>query len=126
MLINQEIKLEKCFNSTCLLRRPKVVRVQRGGSASIFLSNAAYKSFIYNKFKVSPVDMESASVALICLQQRVPFIAFRAISGGPSVQPSDVVKFLSLASVNSVTVVVEFLKQWSGHSKCSPSYVKVL
>ncbi|XP_028802104.1 bark storage protein A-like isoform X2 [Neltuma alba] len=100
----EELRLEKCFNSTCLLRRPKVARVQRGGSASIFLSNTAYRSFIYNKFNVSPIDMESASVALICLQQRVPFIAFRAVSGS---------KFMPLASMNSVAVVVEFIKQWA-------------
>ncbi|KAM3735661.1 hypothetical protein ACB098_10G103700 [Castanea mollissima] len=60
--------LEGCINSTtCLSTTPKVTRVHRGTSASIYVDNAAYRSFIYNKFNVSPVDMESASVALICL-----------------------------------------------------------
>ncbi|XP_061336548.1 bark storage protein A-like [Gastrolobium bilobum] len=109
----EDIKLEKCINSTtCLLNTPKVVRVQRGASASIFLSNEAYKTFIHNNFNVDLVDMESASVALICLQQRVPFIAIRAVSGSRSALPFkfDASTFLNLASTNSVTVVVEFIR----------------
>ncbi|XP_050263996.1 bark storage protein A-like [Quercus robur] len=76
--------LEGCINSTtCLSETPKVTIVQRGTSTSIFLSNFAYRNFIYNKFNVSPVDMKNAFVALICLQQRKPFIAFRAIFSQP-------------------------------------------
>ncbi|KAL6212563.1 hypothetical protein ACLB2K_017781 [Fragaria x ananassa] len=78
-----------------------------------FLSNAAYRSFLYAKFNISPLDMESASVALICLQQRAPFIAIRALSsgltGGGSSDPTEAGKFISLASKNSVTAVVEFI-----------------
>nr|POE64761.1 bark storage protein a [Quercus suber] len=101
--------LEGCINSTtCLSETPKVTIVQRGTSASISLSNAAYRSFIYKKFNVSPVDMESASVALICLQQRKPFVAFRAISGSPDRGSADSNDhddtFISLAANNSVTV----------------------
>ena len=45
-----------CINSTTFLSvTPKVTIVQRGTSASIFLSNAAYPSFIYSKFHVSPL-----------------------------------------------------------------------
>ncbi|KAL5558686.1 hypothetical protein UlMin_034897 [Ulmus minor] len=77
----EDLELEDCLNSTtCLTTTPKVARVERGTSASIYLDNAAYRGFIYNKFNISPVDMESASVALVCLQQKVPFIAFRALS----------------------------------------------
>lgn len=91
--------------------------VERGTSASIFLANAAYRSFLYDKFNISPLDMESASVALICLQQGVPFIAIRALSsgliGGGSGDPTEAGKFLSLVSKNSVTVVLEFIRQLS-------------
>ncbi|KAG2691851.1 hypothetical protein I3760_08G025500 [Carya illinoinensis] len=108
------LKLESCINSTtCLSETPKVTTVKRGTSASIYLDNAAYRSFIYNKFKVSPVDMESASVALICLQQKVPFIIIRALSdlaGGASAQSNEASTFTSLAANNSVEVVVEFIK----------------
>ncbi|XP_041021119.1 bark storage protein A-like [Juglans microcarpa x Juglans regia] len=108
------LKLEGCINSTtCLSEIPKVTTVKRGTSASIFLDNAAYRSFVYNKFKVSPVDMESASVALICLQQKVPFIAIRALSdlaGGGLAQSNEANTFTSLAASNSAKVVVEFIK----------------
>lgn len=114
MLFVQVLKLEGCINSTtCLTETPKVTTVKRGTSASIYLDNAAYRSFIYNKFKVSPVEMESASVALVCLQQRVPFIVIRALSdlaGGGSAQSNEASTFTSLAANNSVKVVVEFIK----------------
>ncbi|XP_075642641.1 bark storage protein A-like [Castanea sativa] len=106
--------LEGCINSTtCLSTTPKVTTVHRGTSASIYLDNAAYRSFIYNKFNVSPVDMESASVALICLQQRTPFIIIRALSdlaGGGSANSNEADTFTSLATNNSVLVLLEFIK----------------
>lgn len=115
------MELESCINSTtCLTTTPKVELVNRGISQSIYLDNAAYRSFIYNKFEVSPVDMESASVALICHQQRVPFIAIRALpdlAGGGSAESNEADTFLSIAATNSVTVVIEFVKLLSLHSK---------
>ncbi|KAM3687789.1 hypothetical protein ACJW31_10G101000 [Castanea mollissima] len=111
------LELEGCINSTtCLSTTPKVTRVHRGTSASIYLNNAAYRSFIYNKFNVSPVDMESASVALICLQQRTPFIIIRALSdlaGGGSANSNEADTFTSLAANNSVLVLLEFIKHLS-------------
>ncbi|TQD69187.1 hypothetical protein C1H46_045280 [Malus baccata] len=69
--------------------------------------------------------MESASVALICLQQRVPFIVIRAISdlaGGGGADSNEADAFLTLASKNSVTAVLEFVKQLSA----SKEFVKQL
>ncbi|XP_062019463.1 bark storage protein A-like [Rosa rugosa] len=113
----EEMKLEGCLNSTtCLSHIPKVARVQRGTSASIYLDNAAYRDLIYNKFNITPVDMESASVALICLQQKVPFIVIRALSdlaGGGSANSNEADTFIALASNNSVTVLLEFVKHLS-------------
>ncbi|KAA8521809.1 hypothetical protein F0562_012482 [Nyssa sinensis] len=108
------MKLDGCINSTtCLSTTPKVASVLRGASASIFIENAAYRSFIQGKFNVSVVDMESAAVALVCFQQRVPFITFRALSGDGSARPSTT--FASLAVNNSVRVVVEFIKNFSAY-----------
>ncbi|KAM4086447.1 hypothetical protein ACJW30_10G102200 [Castanea mollissima] len=123
----EDLVLEGCINSTtCLTTTPKVTRVQRGTSASIYLDNAAYRSFIYNKFNVSPVDMESASVALICLQQRKPFIAIRALSdlaGGGSADSNEADTFTSLAATNSVTVVLKFIELLAAvNSKSSTGY----
>lgn len=110
----EEVTLEKCLNATlCLSKAPKITRVSRGTSASIYLDNAAYRDFIYHKFKVSPVEMESAAVALICHQQRVPFITFRALSdlaGGGGAAANEADTFTPLAATNSVAVVVEFIK----------------
>ncbi|XP_014500372.1 bark storage protein A [Vigna radiata var. radiata] len=117
----QGLKLESCVNSTtCLNSTPKVQFVKRGISQSIYVDNLAYRTFIYNKFEVSPVDMETASVALICLQQRIPFIAIRALSdlaGGGSAESNEADTFLSIAAANSVTAVIEFVKLLSSHSK---------
>lgn len=115
----EEMKLDACIDSdTCLTTTPKVVLVDRGTSAGFYLDNAAYRTFIYNKFNVSPVDMESASVALICLQQRIPFIAIRALSdlaGGGTAESNEADTFSPLAATNSVAVVIEFVKLLSSH-----------
>ncbi|OMO91059.1 hypothetical protein COLO4_18669 [Corchorus olitorius] len=110
----ENMELERCVNATkCLPETPKVYNVERGTSASIYLDNAAYRTFIYDKFNISPVDMESGAVALICLQQKVPFIIIRALSdlaGGGSAESNEADTFISLAAVNSIKVVVEFIK----------------
>ncbi|KAI6680029.1 hypothetical protein NL676_033910 [Syzygium grande] len=111
------LKLEACVNATtCLNYTPAVTTVKRGVSAGIYLDNAAYRSFIYGQFNASPVDMESASVALICFQQNTSFIAIRALSdlaGGGSTESNEASTFDNLAAGNAVTVVVEFIKQLS-------------
>ncbi|KAH6757640.1 hypothetical protein C2S51_038788 [Perilla frutescens var. frutescens] len=108
------LELDKCINSTaCLSISPKVTIVSKGASANIFLDNAAYRNFLYKKFKVSPIDMESAAVALVCHQQRVPFVIFRALSdlaGGGSTESNEAAAFAPLAANNSVAVVVEFIR----------------
>lgn len=110
----EDVKLEDCLNATlCLSHTPKITRVSRGTSASIYVDNAAYRNFIYEKFDVSPVEMESAAVALICYQQRIPFITFRALSdlaGGGDAESNEADTFTPLAATNSVAVVVEFIK----------------
>ncbi|KAG6387987.1 hypothetical protein SASPL_153184 [Salvia splendens] len=108
------LELEKCVNSTtCLSITPKVAIVSKGASANIFLDNASYRDFLYNKFGISLVDMESAAVALVCQQQRVPYVVFRALSdlaGGGSAESNEASVFASLAANNSVAVVVEFVR----------------
>ncbi|KAM0053614.1 putative adenosylhomocysteine nucleosidase [Helianthus debilis subsp. tardiflorus] len=109
----ESLTLEGCLNATtCLSTPPKVNTVERGTSASIYLDNAAYRTFIYDKFNISPVEMESAAVALISYQQRVPFIVIRALSdlagGGEHSNEADT--FITLAANNSVKALVEFIK----------------
>ncbi|CAI9782532.1 unnamed protein product [Fraxinus pennsylvanica] len=107
----EDIVLEQCANSaTCLPQTPKVVTVRRGVSANVLVDNAAYRDFLYSKFKAAPVDMESAAVALVCHQQKTPFIVIRAISdlanGTSFIESSN---FSSLAVQNAVKVAVKFI-----------------
>lgn len=100
------------MNTTCLPRAPIVVRVKRGISASVFVDNRAYREFLNSKFNATSIDMESAAVALVCHQQKKPFIVIRALSdlaGGGSSLSNEANTFASLAAQNAVDVVLRFI-----------------
>ncbi|CAN6353322.1 unnamed protein product [Urochloa humidicola] len=116
------LELERCVAAgngttaatrTCLPRRPAVARVERGCSASVFVDNAAYREFLRSRFRVTAVDMETAAVALVAMQQGKPFIAIRALSdlagGGAAGSSNEAVVFAPLAAQNAVTVAVELI-----------------
>jgi len=110
------LKLEGCVNgtnnTTCLPRPPVVAMVEHGCSASVFVDNAAYREFLRSRLGVTAIDMETAAVALVALQQGAPFIAIRALSdlaGGGSAQSNEAGVFAPLAAQNAVTVAVEFI-----------------
>ncbi|XP_057500782.1 bark storage protein A isoform X1 [Actinidia eriantha] len=106
------IKLEGCVNSTCLPRTPIVTRVERGISANVFVDNGAYREFLYSKFNATAIDMETAAVSLVCLQQRKPFIAIRALSdlaGGGSSVSNEAAIFTSVAAQNAFDVAIQFI-----------------
>ncbi|TKY44616.1 Bark storage protein A [Spatholobus suberectus] len=109
----KNVKLSSCVNTTtCLPRRPIVVRVDKGVSANVFVDNKAYREFLNSKFDATCIDMESAAFALVCLQQKKPFIAIRALSdlaGGGSALSNEADVFASLASQNALDVVVRFV-----------------
>ncbi|XP_028774031.1 bark storage protein A-like [Neltuma alba] len=108
----KNVTLEGCVNTTCLPRKPTVVRVKRGVSSNVFVDNKAYREFLSSKFNATPIDMESAAVALICLQYKTPFIAIRALSdlaGGGSSLSNEASLFASLASQNAVIVLIKFI-----------------
>ncbi|KAK7379992.1 hypothetical protein VNO78_32305 [Psophocarpus tetragonolobus] len=108
----KNVKLSDCVNTTCLPRRPVVVRVEKGVTSNVFVDNKAYREFLHSKFDATPIDMESAAVALVCLQQKKPFIAIRALSdlaGGGSALSNEAAFFASLASQNALNVVVKFI-----------------
>ncbi|KAI5074394.1 hypothetical protein GOP47_0010355 [Adiantum capillus-veneris] len=109
----KDIELVSCVNASfCLQTPPKVVIVERGVSSNIFLDNAAYRGFLRKKFNISPIDMESASVALVSLTNNVPFIAIRALSdlAGGSSNENEASIFASLAATNAVIVMTNFIK----------------
>lgn len=108
----KDLKLGQCVNSTCLPRAPMVVRVDRGVSANVFVDNSAYRQFLYSKFNATAIDMESASIALVCHQHKMPFIAIRSLSdlaGGGSSLSNEAAIFASLAVQNAVDVLLRFI-----------------
>ncbi|CAJ2636775.1 unnamed protein product [Trifolium pratense] len=108
----KNVELDSCVNTTCLPRKPIVVRVKKGVSANVFVDNKAYRDFLNSKFDATPTDMESASVALVCFQHKIPFIAIRSLSdlaGGGSSSSNEISIFLSLASQNAFNVLVKFI-----------------
>lgn len=89
-----------------------MTRVEKGVTANVFVDNKAYREFLYSKFDATPVEMETAAVALVCLQQKKPFIAIRSLSdlaGDSSTLSNEVDVFASLASQNALDVVVRFI-----------------
>ncbi|XP_062208280.1 bark storage protein A-like [Phragmites australis] len=112
------MKLPACVNATtCLPRAPKVVRVSRGCSANVFLDNAGYRQFIRSKFGCTPVEMESAAVALVAHQLGVPFLTIRSLSdlaGGGSALGNEAGTFLSIAAQNAVDVMLKFVPLLGG------------
>lgn len=109
--IEQNVTLVACVNSTCLSHKSRIVRVERGCSANIYVDNAAYRNFLHTKFNATPVDMESAGIALVCESQRKPFIIMRALSdlAGGSNEENEAAIFTNLAATNAVKVVTEFI-----------------
>ncbi|VVB11231.1 unnamed protein product [Arabis nemorensis] len=108
----EDTKLPQCVNTTCLPRPPKVTIVDRGMSASVFVDNASYRTFLRSKFNTTAVEMESAAVALICHEQKLPFIVIRSLSdlaGGGSDVSNEANLFSDLAAKNSVDVLVKFV-----------------
>lgn len=108
----KNVELGICADTTCLPREPIVVRVKKGVSANVFVDNKAYRDVLNSKFDATPVDMESAAVALVCFQHKIPFIAIRALSdlaGAGSAMTNEYSIFLSLASQNAFNVLVKFI-----------------
>ncbi|GLU09895.1 hypothetical protein SLE2022_267300 [Rubroshorea leprosula] len=108
----KDIQLGRCVNTTCLPRSPVVARVESGISANVFVDNRAYREFLRSKFNATAIDMESAAVALVCHQQKIPFIAFRSLSdlaGGGSSVSNEADVFSSLAAQNAVDVLIGFI-----------------
>lgn len=107
----QNLTLQQCVNDTyCLPETPKVVYGLKGSTADIFLDNAAYRKYLFQQFNVSTVDEESAAIVLTCLTNGVPCIVFRGVSdlaGGNGTL--SLASLSSLASINALTVAVEFI-----------------
>ena len=111
--VAQRVRLNRCSGEgECLAHEPRVVVGGNGVSGPTFVDNAAYREWVWTTFRADALDMETAAVALVAYENRVPFIAFRSLSdlagGGPG--QNEVRLFGRLAAENSAAVVVEYLK----------------
>jgi nucleoside phosphorylase len=107
------LELPACVNATtCLPRAPKVTRVPRGCSANVYTDNANYRQFIRSHFGCTPVEMESAAMALVAHQLGMPFLTIRSLSdlaGGGSTISNEAATFLDIAVQNAVSVMLKFV-----------------
>ena len=111
--VAERVRMSRCTPAgDCLAREPRIVVGGNGVSGPTFVDNAAYREWVWQTFHADALDMETAAVAVVAYENRVPFIAFRALSdlagGGPDQNEARL--FGRLAAENSAAVVIEFLK----------------
>jgi nucleoside phosphorylase len=95
-----------------LPRKPIIKRVEKGISADVFVDNRAYREHLRSNFDATPTDMESAAVARVCYEHKLPFIVIRALSdlaGGGSALTNEASVLGVLASQNAFDVLVKFI-----------------
>ncbi len=105
-------KLARCHDNLCLLKDPKVVVGGNGVSGMAFVDNKALREWAFAAFQARVLDMETSAVGHVAYANNVPFIAFRSLSdlaGGDPGQ-NQARAFYPLASENSATVVLAFLR----------------
>jgi len=112
-LVAARVRLNRCVGpNECLAHEPKIVVGGNGVSGPTFVDNAGYREWVWGTFRADALDMETAAVAVVAYENRVPFIAFRSLSdlagGGPG--QNEVRVFGRLAAENSAAVVIEYLK----------------
>jgi adenosylhomocysteine nucleosidase len=106
------VQLSRCTaDRRCLEHEPKVVVGGNGVSGPTFVDNAAYRDWAWQTFHADALDMETAAVAMVAYQSRVPYIAFRSLSdlAGGGAGRNEARVFFQLAADNSAAVVIAYL-----------------
>ena len=112
----ENVELNQCVGksqSVCLEQQPKVKRVERGGSANIYVNNEAYRDFLRNHLNINSIDTESAAIAMACQSERRPFVALRSITNyaGGSYEGNDVELVVKLWPEHARSAVGEMFIQ---------------
>ena len=110
--IARTVRLARCTDSgACLAHDPQVVIGGNGVSGPTFVDNAAFREWAWSSFHADALDMETAAVAVVAYENRVPYIAFRSLSdlagGGPG--QNEARTFGRLAADNSAALVIAYL-----------------
>lgn len=108
-----KVALARCAAALCLIAQPRVVVGGKGVSASVFMDNADFRTYLFQTFGARATDMETAAVAHVAYVHGVPFIAFRSLSdlAGADPQRNQAHTFFKLASDNAATVVRAFIAE---------------
>ncbi len=110
--VARSVRLARCTSGgPCLAHEPTIVIGGNGVSGPTFVDNAEYRAWAWTTFQADALDMETAAVAVVANQNRVPWIAFRSLSdlagGGAGANEAQV--FGRLAAENSAAVVIAYL-----------------
>ena len=111
--VARTVQLSRCTGAgECLGHEPQVVVGGNGVSGPTFVDNAAYREWAWMTFRADALDMETAAVAVVAYQNRVPYIAFRSLSdlAGGGTGKNEVPVFGKLAADNSAALVIAYLK----------------
>lgn len=108
------VTLRRCVEASgpCLSHAPRVVVGGNGVSGPTFVDNARYREWVWSTFQADALDMETAAVAVVAYENRVPYVAFRSLSdlAGGGEGPNEVPLFLRLAAENAAAVVLAYLE----------------
>lgn len=77
-----------------------------------FVANNTKKEFIANTFNADALEMEGASVAVVCKALKVPFVVLRSISDTANGDANiDFGAFLNTAAENSAKIIINTIKK---------------
>lgn len=77
-----------------------------------FVANNTKKEFIANTFNADALEMEGASVAVVCKALKVPFVVLRSISDTANGDANvDFDTFLNTAAENSAKIIINTIKK---------------
>jgi adenosylhomocysteine nucleosidase len=111
--LSDRVTLNRCTaEGACLTQMPKLVVGGAGVSSTAFVDNAEYRNYLHQTFAARAADMESAAVGQVATVNGVPYIVFRSLSdlAGGGEKGNEMGTFMRLASANSASVVMAFLK----------------
>ena len=105
----------------CVKQLPQLRVGGRGVSATVFLANAQYRTYLHEVLNAQTFEMETAALAHVAYANSVPYIAFRSLSdlaGGDGFNADVGALFASgLAEANEAAVTLSFLDAWAKRPK---------
>ena len=100
----------------CVKQQPRMLVGGRGVSATIFLANPQYRTYLHEVLQAQTFEMETAALAHVAHANNVPYIAFRSLSdlAGAEGFDADVGALFAsgLAETNEAKVTLAFLEAW--------------